>query len=195
VKSYEANDIRASKYILRRHYYYNDPKNIPAGFQLGSMIPYTTALDSQRNIYPSTRKWDFGAQSRGGDALYLSNDKDRMKFRLAETYLFLAEAQFLQSKSSAAAITLNIVRARAGASQINAADVTMDFILDERSRELFSEEDRLLTLHRTDMFLKRVRRLNWSVAAQVLDKHALWPIPQSAIDSNIGAKMAQNEGY
>jgi hypothetical protein len=195
VKSYEANDIRASKYILRKHYYYNDPKNIPAGFVLGAMVPFTTALDSQRNIYPSTRKWDFGAQSRGGDALYLSNDKDRMKFRLAETYLFLAEAQYLQNKGDRAAETLNIIRTRSGASPISAANVNMDFILDERSRELFSEEDRLLTLHRTGMFLKRVRRLNWSVAAQVLDKHALWPIPQSAIDSNIGAKMNQNEGY
>ena len=163
-------------------------KNVPAGFKLADKVPITTALDSQRNIYPTTRKWDFGAQSRGGDALYLSNDKDRIKFRLAETYLFLAEAQFLQNKSAQAAATLNIIRARAGASPISAANVSMDFILDERSRELFSEEDRLLTLHRTGTFLTRVRRLNWSVATLVLNKHALWPLPQSAIDSNIGAE-------
>ena len=195
VKSYEANDIRASKFNLRKHYFYNDSKNVPVGHRLGDMVPFTTALDSQRNIYPSTRKWDFGAQSRGGDALYLGSDKDRMKYRLAETYLFLAEAQYLQSKKSEAATTLNIIRARSGASQISAAKVDMDFILDERSRELFSEEDRLLTLHRTGKFLERTRKLNWQVADKIRDKHALWPIPQTAIDSNLGAELGQNEGY
>jgi hypothetical protein len=195
VKSYEPNDIRASVYNLRKHYYYNDPSHVPAGFHLGDVLHYTSELDSERNIYPTIKKWDFGVQGRGGDAVYLSMDKDRMEYRLADTYLFLAEARLLQNNKSGAADALNVVRGRAGASLVNAAAVNMDFILDERARELFGEEYRLLTLHRTGTFLARVKRLNWQVSAAVQNYHALWPIPQTAIDSNTGAVMPQNSGY
>jgi starch-binding outer membrane protein, SusD/RagB family len=195
VKSYESNDIRASKYNLRRHYYYNNAASLPTGFHLGDLVPYTSALDSQRNIYPTIRKWDFGVQGRGGAAVYLSMDKCRAEYRLSDTYLFLAEARLKQNNLPGAADALNAVRSRAGASLVTVGQVSMDFILDERARELFGEEYRLLTLHRTGTFLARVRRLNWQVSAAVQDKHALWPIPQTAIDSNTGATLEQNTGY
>jgi starch-binding outer membrane protein, SusD/RagB family len=195
VKSYEANDMRASNFNLRKHYYYNNAASLPTGFHIGDLVPYTSALDSQRNIYPTIRKWDFGVQGRGGAAVYLSMDKCRMEYRLADTYLFLAEARLKLNNLPGAADALNVVRSRVGASPVTSAQVTMNFILDERARELFGEEYRLLTLHRTGTFLERVRRLNWQVSASVLDKHALWPIPQTAIDSNTGAVMVQNTGY
>jgi starch-binding outer membrane protein, SusD/RagB family len=195
LESFEPDDMRASKYNIRRQYYYNDPDNLPEGVQLGDPVPKLTAVDSTIRMYPHPRKWEFGAIDRGGSATHLEMDKDRMKYRLAETYLLLAEALHLQGKNDEAADAINEVRSRANASLITAGDVDMDLILDERGRELMQEVPRRLTLYRTGMFLERVRSLNRHVQNDVQDRHALFPIPQSAIDRNIHHQMSQNPGY
>ena len=57
-----------------------------------------------------------------------------------ETHLLLAEARIRQNNASGAAEAINVVRKRAGAPDITASQATMDFLLDERIRELFGEE-------------------------------------------------------
>jgi len=121
--------------------------------------------------------------------------KDRVKIRLAETYLLLAEAQMLQGKTTQAAANINIVRTRSNASPVNSGDVDMDYILDERARELLGEQHRRFTLVRTGKLLDRVRRLNPKSKDRIRDYHVRWPIPQSAIDANSGAVLGQNDGY
>lgn len=69
-------------------------------------------------------------------------------FRLAETYLLRAEAYFWNGNLAAAAEDINAVRRRAGADEITANEVNMDFILDERARELYYEEPRKTELTR-----------------------------------------------
>src|SRR5690606_38896621 len=86
--------------------------------------------------------------------------KDLIMMRLGETYLLLAEAQFKQSRPGDAAISINKLRTRANAAQVSAADITLNFILDERVRELIGEENRRMTLVRTGTLLDRVQRLN-----------------------------------
>ncbi len=117
-----------------------------------------------------------------------------MKFRLAETYLLLAEARIRQNNASGAAEAINVVRKRAGAPDITASQATMDFLLDERIRELVGEELRRLTLVRTGKLVERTRKYN-SYSNKIDEHHALWPIPQTIIDSNTGADFPQNTGY
>ncbi|WP_437344575.1 RagB/SusD family nutrient uptake outer membrane protein, partial [Parabacteroides goldsteinii] len=99
-----------------------------------------------------------------------------------------------QNNASGAAEAINVVRKRAGAPDITASQATMDFLLDERIRELVGEELRRLTLVRTGKLVERTRKYN-SYSNKIDEHHALWPIPQTIIDSNTGADFPQNTGY
>ena len=63
-------------------------------------------------------------------------------YRLAETYLLRAEAYVWQGKLAEAANDINAVRNRAGAGSLNASEINIGTVLDERARELFYEEPR-----------------------------------------------------
>jgi hypothetical protein len=80
--------------------------------------------------------------------------------RLAETYLLRAEAYLGNNDGINAAKDINVVRSRAKANPVDAAAVTLDYILDERGRELIYEEQRRLTLSRTGKLVERVRLYN-----------------------------------
>lgn len=121
--------------------------------------------------------------------------RDRMKFRLSETYLLLCEARLGLNDISGAREAINVVRRRAHAPEITDSEMTMDFLLDERIRELVGEESRRFTLCRTGKLLERTRKYNTESGPVMRDYHTLWPIPQSIIDSNTGAEFPQNEGY
>jgi len=56
--------------------------------------------------------------------------------RLGSTYLLKAEAHYKLGQTTDAAEAINVLRRRAHASEISANDVNIDFILDERAREL-----------------------------------------------------------
>ena len=120
---------------------------------------------------------------------------DWYDMRLAETYLLRAEACLMKGDLSAAAVDINVVRKRAGASLITASDVTIDFILDERLRELGIEEKRRLTLSRMGKLYERTVKYNVYNAPNIHEHHQLYPIPQSEIDANVGAVLEQNPGY
>jgi starch-binding outer membrane protein, SusD/RagB family len=117
-------------------------------------------------------------------------------------YLIAAEAEFNLGNAGNAATHLNKIRTRAAipgreaAMQIQAADVTLDFILDERARELAGEQLRWFDLKRTNKLVDRVTRLNPDAAQYIKSFHTVRPIPQSQIDAvtNKG-EFLQNEGY
>ncbi len=115
--------------------------------------------------------------------------------RIAETYLLYAEAQFMNGNSSAAAEWINKIRERSHASTISPDQVSIDFILDERSRELIGEEQRKISLLRTGKYLERTRKYNAMSKDYVQDYHKLYPFPSDAIDANKDAQMRQNDGY
>lgn len=120
---------------------------------------------------------------------------DQYIFRLAETYLLRAEAYLLSGNNSGAAADINMVRERSSASPVSDAEVTLDYILDERARELAWEELRLLTLMRTGTFVERVKKYNPVTGDNIGDYQNLWPIPYQEIETNIEAKLEQNPGY
>ncbi len=120
---------------------------------------------------------------------------DQYMFRLAETYLLRAEAYMDLGNNTEAANDINVVRSRAKASPVAPGDVDIDYILDERMRELGVEEKRRLTLMRLGLLYDRVKEYNPYYADEVLPKYNLWPIPAAEIERNIDADLEQNPGY
>lgn len=186
---FEDGDIRNSEYNIKRHWYYNNPETD----KYGQECPITQETWEAGRLCPAITKFFYGVIERGGGEGYGGNTKDRMKFRLAETYLLLAEARMNQGDTQGAADAINEVRRRAHASDISAADVTKDFLADERIRELVGEELRRFTLSRLGILKERSNKYNPRVVME--DKHLLWPIPQNVIDSNTGAEFPQNPGW
>lgn len=187
---FEPTDIRNSEYNIKRNWYYNNPESE----LYGQKAEITEATWQNGRLCPVITKYFYGVQQFGGSAGYTGLNKDRMKFRLAETYLLLAEARMNQGDTQGAADAINEVRCRAHASEISATDVTKDFLADERIRELVGEELRRFTLLRLGILKERTQKYN-PRAKITDDKYMLWPIPQTVIDSNTGAEFPQNPGW
>ncbi|SEO23719.1 RagB/SusD family nutrient uptake outer membrane protein [Mucilaginibacter sp. OK283] len=188
---YPTGDLRNSQYSIRRRYYINNP----AAANFGQQVPFT-GPDTLYKICPSITKWGaFDPNDTFGYAMI----KDFMMMRLGETYLLLAEAQVKQSKTAEAANTINVLRTRAQAPQVTASQMTLDFVLDERARELIGEENRRMTLMRTGTLVDRATRLNSNDVQHpttgLAAKNLLLPIPLSEIQLNKDAVLEQNPGY
>lgn len=193
---YEPQDDRGTDIAIRKSYVSRTGTTINTQFLVANMT-------TNNNIWRSTRKWDwtYADSSLWGESYSYS---DQTYMRLADTYLLLAEALFKQGKNSAidgAAFYINAVRTRSKATPITAGDVTLDYILDERARELVTEENRRETLVRTGKLVERTRKYNPIAAgtrngvAGIQEYQVLLPIPQKVIDANVGKKMEQNPGY
>ncbi|MBD0353335.1 MAG: RagB/SusD family nutrient uptake outer membrane protein, partial [Flavisolibacter sp.] len=86
--------------------------------------------------------------------------------------------------------------AAAAAMTITPAQVTLDFILDERTREFYGEWQRWLDLVRTRSLVTRVKAWNREAAPYIKNEYMLRPIPQSQIDRTVeGPAFPQNPGY
>lgn len=193
---YEPQDDRFSEYAIRKEYVDKDGNTIKCQMDEQHMT-------SSNSKWASTRKWDwtYDDPNRWGESYSYA---DQAYLRLADTYLLLAEALFKQGKNSevdGAAYWINKVRTRSHATPITASDVTLDFILDERARELVTEECRRETLYRTGTLVERTRKYNHIASGErdggagIQDYNVLLPIPQRVIDANTGYEMEQNEGY
>ena len=116
-------------------------------------------------------------------------------FRLAETYLLRAEAYLELNDKDKAAADINVIRDRAHAKPVLSSQVTLDYILEERMRELGVEERRRITLMRMGKLYDRVMKCNPYYAKEMEKHYELWPIPYKEIEANIGAVLEQNPGY
>lgn len=191
---YKDGDIRNSQYSIRRKIFINDPANA----NYGKQVPYV-GTDTIYNLCPHTTKW--GAFDPN-DTFGYSTVKDWILMRLGETYLLLAEAQFKQGKTAEAANTINVLRQRAfpdypTKGKVSASDITLDFILDERARELIGEENRRMTLMRTGTLVERAK-LNTTKYQPIIGltkTNLLLPIPLTEIQLNKDAVLEQNPGY
>ncbi|OUJ75359.1 RagB/SusD family nutrient uptake outer membrane protein [Hymenobacter crusticola] len=186
---YTSPDMRNSKYNLKRRFYYNDA-TMPATY--GKRVTGLAGSDTIYNITPYTTKWN---QFDPSDTFGFGTIKDITMMRLGETYLLLAEAQFKQGKLAEAAASINMLRTRAQAPQVTASQIDLNFILDERARELIGEEQRRITLVRTGTLVERTLRLNGASVTGLTEKNLLLPIPQTSIDLNNSGNLAQNPGY
>jgi len=137
------------------------------------------------------------------DLTQFEGGRDYIAMRLADTYLLLAESQFRQGKIADATATINTVRRRAAwpgkesAMEITPDQMTFEFLMEERARELTGEQTRWLDLKRWGNLIDRVKLYNPQGAPNIKDFHVLRPIPQNQIDRAEGGATAfpQNPGY
>jgi hypothetical protein len=194
---YEPFDDRYSEYCVKKYFIY--PADAAA--TTFDTVRYTTTDYSNSGmnnsyLWPSVRKWEYVDPYVLENASQGAQYDDLMFMRLAETYLLAAEAMMNQGKNDLAAEYLNTLRARSNASLISGSDVTLDFILKERSRELVTEEYRRHTLVRTGKFYEWTLKYNRTLdESKVNPWNNLFPIPLGIIQSNTGAVMEQNPGY
>jgi len=134
------------------------------------------------------------------------SDVDMPLFRLAEMYLIYAES-VLRGGSGDQALALsyiNKLRGRAYASNpssttgnISQSQMTLDFILDERARELYWEGHRRTDLIRYNRFVESSYLWPWkggvSSGTSVPSFRKLYPLPSTDINANPNLK--QNPGY
>lgn len=228
---YEKGDIRNSNNNIRRVMYYNRQgwggatyninkdgyicqdgdvvaKTVTVG--VGSRV-YVSVKDTLAVFYPHTTKW--GGYDPNDDFGY-ALVKDFPLMRFGEAYLLRAEARMRQGNNLGAAEDINVLRDRAfkdarvddpDAGKVTADMMNIDFILDERIRELVGEENRRFTLMRTGELGNRVRMMmqpKWAEstpekAIEGFDesKHILLPIPLTEIQLNKDGELKQNPGY
>ncbi len=197
------DDMRNSTYNIRREYRYNNKNSAYYGEKVSKDIVLGMSQNyrfCQCFYMKACQEWDHEGSYNG------RNYKDVYAMRLAETYLLRAEAYLGKGDKDNAAADINVVRARANATPVTPADVDMDYLLDERARELAVEEMRTLTLTRLGLLYDRVKKNSYTLWAdgsvtptlgnETIEPHNnLLPIPQSAIDLNSGAVLEQNPGY
>ena len=227
---WEEGDIRNSNHNIRRILYCNKPNiskeiSVLDGFRVDDDTPGATKItiktgdriywktgDTLAVMYPHPTKW--GGYDETDDFGW-SLVKDWPLMRLADAYLLRAEARIQQNNQAGAAEDINVLRDRAfktyreesgnaEAGKVTSAQMTIDFLLDERIRELVGEENRRYTLCRTGKLAERVKMMmdKWAestpskaISGFDASKHTLLPIPLSEIQLNKDADLQQNPGY
>lgn len=206
---------------FKQVWYCNNLKTAPAGMKLGD-----TAVLCSKDVLPANAKYrvydrntvytgDGGGKDR---THYVSLQKfddptrasmneeqsarDAFIIRLAEMYLVAAEAQFKLKNPGKAADYINVIRKRAAIPgheadmKVDAADISLDFILDERARELAGEQLRWFDLKRTGKLAERISLHNPDAKQYFQTFHALRPIPQDQIDAVTNKEeFKQNDKY
>ncbi len=136
----------------------------------------------------------------GSDATF--TDTDFPLFRLADVYLMYAEAHLRGGGGDLATATgfINDLRERSfgdTTANITSDELTLDFLIDERSRELYWESHRRQDLIRFGLYTGGV--YNWSYkggpqnGSAISENFKLFPIPESSRATN--TNLGQNPGY
>ncbi|BDC98273.1 RagB/SusD family nutrient uptake outer membrane protein [Persicobacter psychrovividus] len=136
-----------------------------------------------------------GSEGKNNDGVFASTKIP--VFRLADAYLMLAEFDLRIDGAVSAAhqALVNNLRTRAHAAPYTGT-MDLNFILNERQRELFWEGHR-----RTDLirFHKFVKGLDWAFKGGVAEgkdlpaRSVLYPIPSA--DTGANTNLVQNTGY
>lgn len=169
---------------------------------------WTLQNNDPQAIFPYNQKF---ADSTKGNYNDVVDGRPYKVARFAELYLLAAEAAMQNGDVSTATTLINVLRTRAAyrsglsalqlsarvaAMQINSSQVTLDFILDERSREFCGESMRFPDLAMRGKLVDRVQKYNPDAGPNVKAFNVLRPIPQSQLDAVTTKNPAyQNPGY
>ena len=176
----------------KRGMFYSDGQNLEIEsippFEDGYAVTKWTNIDSNGN--------------QGSDSSGNFVDTDIPLIRLAEIYLNYAEATLRGGggDTNTAVSLVNQIRERGfgGTSgTISSGDLTLDFILDERSRELYWEGLRRTDLIRYNRFTSSSYlwpfKGNEPTGVGVDEYRNLFPLPANVVAIN--SNLTQNEGY
>jgi hypothetical protein len=217
-------DLRRSdtNWVDKHELVYNNPASADFGEPIDPMN-YADPQDSVQLLFPFPFYKTYAPQ-QDPNAVPMGGNGDWYIFRLAETYLLRAEAYYWKGDLASAARDLNMVRERANAVPVAAGDVTIDYIFDERARELFIESPRHSELVRASYImaslgvdgysLENFSENNWwydrvmahnimyeiqpviiGNSPRIAPYHVLWPIDADVITANTKGVINQNEGY
>lgn len=127
-------------------------------------------------------------------------DTDFPMFRISDAYLMYAEAVVRGASTGNLGTALgyvNQIRTRAGAANISTGELTLDFLLAERGRELFWECHRRTDLIRFGKFTGGSKIWQWKGGTMngtaTESFRDLMPIPAKTIQAN--PTLKQNPGY
>ena len=142
-----------------------------------------------------------GSTALEGDGKGSSTAVNIKVIRLSEIYLIAAEAAYHIDKDLAATY-LNQIRKRSpNLAPATAATITMEMILDERSKELFTEGQRFFDMLRLNLpitFNDEFGGITVSHRPKTIDRtfqKVILPIPQDEINANPDIEAQQNPGY
>ena len=150
-------------------------------------------------------KWKNVKSTGGGGQSQDYPDTDFPYFRLADVYLMYAEAAAQGAADVGMAVDyVNMIRERSYNGDdfnndyaVDAGDLTLDFILDERARELYWECHRRTDLVRHGKLTGGEYLWPWKGNVQegtsTDEKFNLFPIPASDVGAN--PNLTQNPGY
>lgn len=164
-------------------------------------------------LYPSLKKYDDTKRAVPNDA----SGRPYVVSKLSEVYLLAAEAAILDGRPGDALTLVKVLRKRAAyraslasnptllaqreaaMTNITNSDMTVDFIMTERSRELCGESLRWPDLACRNLLVEYVKNRNRNLVAapKVQTFHNLRPIPQSQLNAMNDPDKAkyQNPGY
>lgn len=143
------------------------------------------SLDTRRALISTIDAIDDGIERLLKYDDYSSHGNPAYLIRLAEIYLFRAEANYFSGNLDDALADLNILRQRAGLNSYENTENIFDNYINENRWELFGEGKRLSTL----------TRVGASQEILGIDNYQrIFPIPQRefAIEGNL---LVQNPGY
>jgi hypothetical protein len=194
-------------------------KNLPALFP-----DVTGAVDKRAQFYTSGQNLEIVNQTSFTDGLAVTKYKNKKRdgsngqsqdfsdvdmplFRLSEMYLIYAEAVLRGGTGGDATTALsyiNKIRGRAYANDpssttgnIGSSQLSLDFILDERARELYWEGFRRTDLVRYNKFTESSYLWPWKggvgSGTGVPSFRKIYPIPSRDINTNLN--LVQNPGY
>ncbi|TXK52601.1 RagB/SusD family nutrient uptake outer membrane protein [Pontibacter qinzhouensis] len=129
------------------------------------------------------------------------SSRDAFVIRIAELYLIAAEAMLKTNPGEALQYinTLRTKRALPGKEvemQVTQEQLNIDFILEERARELAGEQIRWFDLKRTGKLVEYVQKYNPDAKDNIKAHHRLRPISQVQLDAVTNKEeFIQNEGY
>ncbi|MDH7460422.1 RagB/SusD family nutrient uptake outer membrane protein [Chitinophagaceae bacterium 26-R-25] len=184
----------------------------PKNFYTNQYTP-DAANSDLKNIFPKLSKYEDFKRTNFNQ----QTGRPFVVAKLSETYLIAAEAALKLGNNGDAVTQINVLRKRAAyrknldAGTIAAreqtmlaatpATITLNYILNERSRELCGESLRWQDLSTRNMLVDRVKNYNPDGAAKVQAFHQLRPIPQDQLQKTQFTDFAaespkyQNPGY
>jgi len=183
-------------WFMTSDYFLNRLKEDATDVRWGVMSFDETSATRMGSLYKYS-----GSTALAGDGKATNTAVNIKVIRLSEIYLIAAEAA-LATDPGKAATYLNAIRKRAPLlTPATAATITIDMILDERSKELVGEGQRffdMIRLNKTITFNDEFGNISVPTRTKSIDRtffKTRLPISQGEINANPGLKAQQNQGY